>query len=82
MAPTARIDKTGWFKRTGWLALLEGRNLAHLGHQTRLPDRNEARLQQAAKLTEELIERCVRGLATLPGETRRWLCSAQPTVIH
>lgn len=82
MAPTAKIDKTGWFKRTGWLALLEGRNLAHLGYQTRLPDRNEARLQQAAKLTEELIERCGGGLATLPREMRRWLCSAQANVIN
>ena len=81
MEPTAKIDKTGWFKRTGWLTFLEGRNLAHLGYQTRLPDRNEAKLQQAAKLTEELIERSVRGLATLPRELRRWLRSAQQTVV-
>ncbi|KAL6160847.1 hypothetical protein ACJQWK_12002 [Exserohilum turcicum] len=81
MEPTAKIDKIGWFKRTGWLTFLEGRNLAHLGYQTRLPDRNEAKLQQAAKLTEELIERSVRGLATLPRELRRWLRSAQQTVV-
>ncbi|KAL6169147.1 hypothetical protein ACJQWK_05505 [Exserohilum turcicum] len=79
--PTAKIDKTGWFKRMGWLTFLEGRNLAHLGYQTRLPDRNEAKLQQAAKLTEELIERSVRGLATLPRELQRWLRSAQQTVV-
>ncbi|KAL6162873.1 hypothetical protein ACJQWK_10476 [Exserohilum turcicum] len=82
MEPTAKIDKTGWFKRTGWLTFLEGRNLAHLGYQTRLPNRNEAKLQQAAKLTEELIERSVRGLATLPRELRRWLRSAQQTVVN
>jgi superfamily II DNA helicase RecQ len=81
MAEATKTDKTGWFKRTGWLTFLEGRNLAHLGYQARLPDRNEAKLQQAAKLTEELIERSVCGLATLPQETRRWLRSAQQTVV-
>jgi hypothetical protein len=82
MAEATKTDKTGWFKRTGWLTFLEGRNLAHLGYQARLPDRNEARLQQAAKLIEALIEKSVRGLATLPQEIRRWLRSAQPTVIN
>ena len=81
MAEAAKTDKTGWFKRTGWLSFLQGRNLAHLGYQARLPDRNEAKLQLAAKLTEELIEKSVRGLATLPQETRRWLRSAQQTEI-
>ncbi|RYO53227.1 hypothetical protein AA0116_g10114 [Alternaria tenuissima] len=81
MAEAAKTDKTGWFKRTGWLSFLQGRNLAHLGYQARLPDRNEAKLQLAAKLTEELIERSVCGLATLPQETRRWLRSAQQTEI-
>jgi hypothetical protein len=46
-----------------------------------LPDRNEAKLLLVAKLTKELIERSVRGLATLPQETRRWLRSAQQTEI-
>jgi len=81
MAEAAKTDKTGWFKRTGWLPFLQDRNLAHLGYQARLPDRNEAKLLLAAKLTEELIERSVRGLATLPQETRRWLRSAQQTEI-
>ena len=81
MAEAAKTDKTGWFKRTGWLSFLQGRNLAHLGYQARLPDRNEAKLQLAAKLIEELIEKSVRGLATLPQETRRWLRSAQQTEI-
>jgi hypothetical protein len=73
----AKTKKTGWFKRTGWLTFFEGRNLAHLGHQARLPDRNEVKRQAAAELTERLIEKCVKGLATLPRETRRWLRSAK-----
>jgi superfamily II DNA helicase RecQ len=81
MEEAAKTDKTGWFKRTGWLAFFKGRNLVHLGHQARLPDRNEAKLQVAARLTEQLIERCVKGLATLPQETRRWLRSARQTEV-
>lgn len=26
----AKTDKTGWFKRTGWLEFFKGRNLKHL----------------------------------------------------
>jgi hypothetical protein len=81
MDEAAKTDKTSWFKRTGWLSFLQGRNLAYLGYQARLPDRNEAKLQLATKLTEELMERSVRGLATHPQETRRWLRSAQQTEI-
>lgn len=66
-----KTNKTGWFKRTGWLLFLKGRNLAHLGYVARLPDRNEVKLQLVAELTEALIEQSVRGLATLPRETRR-----------
>jgi hypothetical protein len=81
MGDAAKTDKTGWFKRTGWLEHFKDRNLAHLGHQVRLPDRNEAKLQLAAKLTEQLIENCVKGLSTLPRETRRWLRSAQQSEV-
>ena len=28
----AKTDKTGWFKRTGWLEFLKDRNLAHLAY--------------------------------------------------
>jgi hypothetical protein len=73
----AKTDKTGWFKRTGWLEHLANRNLIHLAHQIRLPDQGEVKLQQAAKLTELLIERSVKGLSTLAQETRRWLRSAK-----
>ena len=71
MGDAAKTDKTGWFKRTGWLEFFKDRNLVHLAHQARLPDRNEVKLQAAAQLTEQLIEKCVKGLATLPQETRR-----------
>jgi len=37
------------------------------------------KLQAAAQLTEQLIEKCVKGLATLPQETRRSLRSARQT---
>jgi hypothetical protein len=64
-AEVAKTDKTGWFKRTGWLEHFANRNLIHLAHQTRLPDRDEVKLQRAAKLVELLIEQSVKGLGTL-----------------
>lgn len=73
----AKTDKTGWFKRTGWLEFFKGRNLKHLVHQARAPDRGEDKMKLAAELTERLVERSVRGLATLPHELRRWLRSAK-----
>jgi hypothetical protein len=36
-AQVAKTDKTGWFKRTGWLEHFANRNLMHLAHQIRLP---------------------------------------------
>ncbi|KAF1934999.1 hypothetical protein EJ02DRAFT_428835 [Clathrospora elynae] len=76
-AEAAKTDKTGWFKRTGWLEHLANRNLVHLAHQARLPDQSETKLQHAAKLVELLVERSVTGLSTLAQETRRWLRSAK-----
>jgi hypothetical protein len=73
----AKTDKTGWFKRTGWLEHLAKRNRKHLAHQMRLPDRNEIKLQRAGKLVELLIERSVKGLSTLARESRRWVRSAK-----
>ncbi|KAI9881854.1 MAG: Superkiller protein 3, partial [Watsoniomyces obsoletus] len=73
----AKTDKTGWFKRTGWMEFFKDRNLSHLAYQLRMPDRHEPKLKLAAELTELLIERCVKGLSTLPHEIRRWLRSAK-----
>ena len=77
----AKTDKTGWFKRTGWLEFFKDRNLVHLAHQARAPDRSEHKLKLAAQLAEGLIERSVKGLATLPQELRRWLRSAKQSEI-
>ncbi|KAF2628868.1 hypothetical protein BU25DRAFT_420327 [Macroventuria anomochaeta] len=77
----AKTDKTGWFKRTGWLDFFNGRNLVHLAHQTRTPDHGEDKIELAAELIERLVERSVKELATLPQETRRWLQSAKQSEI-
>jgi hypothetical protein len=73
----AKTDRTGWYKRTGWMGFLKDRNLTLLAHQLRTPDPSEYKIKLAAELTERLIERCVKGLATLPQEIRRWLRSAK-----
>jgi len=62
----AKTDKTGWFKRTGWLDFFKDRNLKHLAHQARAPDHGEVKIKLAAELIERLVERSVKGLATLP----------------
>jgi superfamily II DNA helicase RecQ len=77
----AKTDKTGWFKRTGWLEFFKDRNLVHLAHQVRAPDQSERKVRLAAELTEQLVERSVKGLATLPQELRRWLRSAKQNEI-
>jgi hypothetical protein len=48
MEEAAKTDKTGWFKRAGWLEFFKDRNLVYLGYQARLPNRNEAKLKTAA----------------------------------
>jgi hypothetical protein len=68
---TAKTEKTHWFKRTGWPEHFKDRNLVHLAHQIRLPDKEEPKLQLAAKLTEQLIENCVKNLTTLLREIRQ-----------
>jgi hypothetical protein len=73
----AKTDKTGWYKRTGWMEFFKDRNLSHLAYQLRMPGKHEPKLKLAAELTELLMERCVKGLSTLPHEIRRWLRSAK-----
>jgi len=76
-AQVAGTDRTGWFNRTGWPEHVANRNLALLAHARRLPDRDEEELQQAARVVDLLVERCVAGLSTLALEMRRWLKSAK-----
>ena len=63
------------------MEFFKDRNLVHLAHQARAPDRSEHKLKLAAQLAEGLIERSVKGLATLPQELRRWLRSAKQSEI-
>jgi hypothetical protein len=72
-----KTDRTGWFTRTGWPEHLAGRNLQHLAHASRLPDRDEWELRQACKIVDRVIEQSVAGLASLGHETRRWLRSVK-----
>lgn len=73
----AKTDRTGWWKKTGWVEHLGKSNLAHLAHAARLPDNDETVLQQVGVLVDAMMEHCVDGLMTLPDELRRWLRSAK-----
>jgi hypothetical protein len=70
-AKIAQTDQTGWWKRTDWVTHLGGSNLRHLAHAARLPDKDEPWLKVVADSVDEMIEECVKGLASLPQEIRR-----------
>ena len=74
-AAIAKTDHTGWFNRNRWLIHLARCNLLHLSQASRLPDKNEPTLSQAAHVVERAVEQAVAGLSTLGLETRRWLRS-------
>jgi len=76
-AKIAQTDQTGWWKRTDWVTHLGESNLKHLAHAARLPDKDEPWLKVVADSVDEMIEECVKGLASLPQEIRRWLKSAK-----
>ena len=63
------------------MEFFKDRNLVHLARQVRAPDLSERKIRLAAELTERLIERSVKGLATLPQELRRWLRSAKQSEV-
>jgi hypothetical protein len=62
----AKTDRIGWYKRIGWIGFLKDWNLTHLVYQLRTPDLSEYKIKLATELIERLIERCVKGLVTLP----------------
>lgn len=56
--------------------VLKDQNHAYLVCKARASDYGEHKIKPAADLTERLVKRNVKGLATLPQETRRWLRNA------
>ena len=76
-AEIAKTDQTGWWKRTDWVTHLGNSNLKHLAHAARLPGRDEPGLKKIGDAVDQMIEDCVKGLASLPQEIRRWLKSAK-----
>ena len=40
-----RIDRTGWFNRTGWPEHFKERNLTYLAYAVRLPGKEEVKLK-------------------------------------
>ncbi|KAG6042747.1 hypothetical protein E4U33_001837, partial [Claviceps sp. LM78 group G4] len=64
-------DKTGWWKRTQWVAHLGNSNLQYLAHAARLPRADEPELKLVADAVDELIEDCVKGLESAPMTARR-----------
>ena len=70
-------DRTGWWALTKWPEHFGEAHKQHLAHASRVPDRDEHRLQRAVKICNVMLVRAVRGLGTLHRETRCWLRSAK-----
>jgi len=71
----AKQDRTGWFNRTEWPRHFAGRNLVHIAHCSRLPDKHELVLVEVVRMFDEVWIDASNGLASLDQETRRWLRS-------
>ncbi|KAG6321566.1 hypothetical protein E4U22_001719 [Claviceps purpurea] len=78
----APMYQSCWLKRTGWVLHLWESNLEHLAHAAGLPGKDEPELEVIADAIKDLIEDCVKGLASLPLDIRRWLRSDHPTEMH
>lgn len=77
-AELEKADQTGWWKVTNWLRHLAKSNLKHLAYCNRLPDkREEPVLVQVAEVVDLFLEQCVKGLDSLPKQTKRQLRSAK-----
>lgn len=70
-AAIAKTDYTGWFNRNRWLIHLARCNLLHLSQASRLPNKNEPTLSQAAHVVKRAVEQAVARLSTLSLETQR-----------
>ncbi|KAG5942302.1 hypothetical protein E4U59_001188 [Claviceps monticola] len=79
---TVLMYQSYWQKRTGWILHFWESNLEHLAHAARLPGKDEPELEVVADAIEDLIEDCVKGLALLPLDLRRWLRSDHSTEMH
>jgi len=64
-ATILKQDRTGWYSRTKWQQHLAGRNLKHLAHATRLPEKNEPGLIEIIRVFDRLASYCLDGLSTL-----------------
>ena len=70
-ATVAKTNYTGWFKRNRWPIHLANCNLAHLHQASRMPNKDETLLTQAATIVEQAIKQAVSGLSTLGLKSRR-----------
>ncbi|KAH7323443.1 hypothetical protein BKA65DRAFT_481262 [Rhexocercosporidium sp. MPI-PUGE-AT-0058] len=66
---TEKSDNTGWWNFVQWQPYFGSRNIRHIAHASRLPDRND----------NLMIKRVVDGLSSLHDNTPYWLRTANST---
>ncbi|KAK2931868.1 hypothetical protein FoTM2_009385 [Fusarium oxysporum f. sp. vasinfectum] len=78
-----RHETTNWLKRTGWPAHFSGRNLADIQACSRMPGRDDNKLQRMAAVLDRLFfDRCIGGLKSMPLMTRLLLAIPHPHNAH
>ena len=75
-----KSDNTGWFNLTRWPQHFQDRDIRHISHTSRLPDRKERILKQAAKVIDLMIHGAVDGLSSHYDDTPLWLKTAKDTL--
>ncbi|OLL24154.1 ATP-dependent DNA helicase tlh1, partial [Neolecta irregularis DAH-3] len=74
---THKQDTNAWFQYTGWAEYFKNKNIIHISHMSRIPDREEVKLKLASKLMDDMFDQCIDILKTLPKELCRWLRSTK-----
>ena len=74
-----KSDNTGWWNLVRWRDHFAECNLKRIAHISRMPDRRDELLKQAASVVDIMIKGAVAGLSSLHDDTPFWLRTANAT---
>jgi hypothetical protein len=68
-----KSDNTGWWNLVRWRDHFTEYNIKRITHTSRIPDRRDELLKQAASIVDLMIKGAVTGLSSLHDDTPFWL---------
>ena len=74
-----KSDHTGWWNLVRWRDHFAECNIKRIAHASRIPDRRDELLKQAALIVDLMIKGAVAGLSSLHDDTPFWLRTANAT---